>query len=79
MKSKNIEEYYLETYCTVNNSLHLCVSGTLIPHVVCLPNVELRSSAKYVLLIEKDATFQRLLNENILDELKDSLLVTVLK
>lgn len=53
------------------------ISGTLIPHIVCLPNVELRSSAKYVLLIEKDATFQRLLNENVLDELSDSLIVTV--
>ncbi|XKL60723.1 hypothetical protein PGB90_007780 [Kerria lacca] len=51
-------------------------TGTLIPHFICSASVELRCSAKYVLLIEKDATFQRLLNENILNKLNGSLLVT---
>lgn len=60
-----------------NISKFIVVVGTLIPHFICSASVELRCSAKYVLLIEKDATFQRLLNENILNKLNGSLLVTV--
>jgi DNA topoisomerase VI subunit A len=41
--------------------------------------VRLESSARFVLLVEKDATFQKLLDEGILDRLGPCVLITVSK
>jgi len=39
--------------------------------------VRLESIARFVLLVEKDATFQKLLDEGILDRLGPCVLITV--
>jgi hypothetical protein len=39
--------------------------------------VRMESSARFILLVEKDAAFQKLLNEGILERLGPCLLITV--
>lgn len=55
----------------------LCLLGTLIPYHISSRSTEMRTTAQVVLIVEKDATFQKLLSEKVLDELQDMLLVTV--
>jgi hypothetical protein len=52
------------------------IIGVLIPQDVHKV-VRLESSARFVLLVEKDAAFQKLLDEGILDRLGPCLLITV--
>jgi meiotic recombination protein SPO11 len=52
------------------------VKGVLIPQDVHRV-VRVESSARFVLLVEKDATFQKLLDEGMLDRLGPCVLITV--
>jgi DNA topoisomerase VI subunit A len=52
------------------------VKGVLIPQGVHRV-VRLESSARFILLVEKDAAFQKLLDEGILERLGPCILITV--
>ena len=39
--------------------------------------LDLQSNAKFVLVVEKDATFQKLLDDNIYDKLPPCIIITV--
>lgn len=51
--------------------------GVLIPHNV-VGIKSLKSSAKFILVVEKDTIFQKLLDEGILTRLKPCILITVM-
>ncbi|XP_065203351.1 meiotic recombination protein SPO11 [Planococcus citri] len=63
---------------TGEDEIITCMSpgGTIIPHRISSRSTELRTQAKCVLIVEKDATFQRLLSEKFLEKMPMFILVT---
>ncbi|XP_071502265.1 meiotic recombination protein SPO11-like [Diadema antillarum] len=50
-------------------------TGTPVPnHVDCISNIQ--SSAKFVLVVEKDATFQKLIDDRLIDKIPHCIIVT---
>lgn len=66
--------------------MEVVTSGNNLPFKICVvstiildSSVELYSDAKVVLIVEKEATFQRLMNDCILQKLQPCIVITVCK
>lgn len=52
------------------------ISGVTIPYNIC-EVTDLKSEANFVLVVEKDAVFQKLIHDQILERLGPCIMVTV--